>query len=136
MALAWSPRAHISILQAFHCPHLLYTPSNGAAPGVGTSVLAAAGGTGGGSNPTNATNGQNDPLTPAAPPRISNSLGLAIEADDIGYIATIQMGTPPRDFNVLMDSGSADLWVGAEGCKTDVGGDCVSSSECFAFSVL
>ena len=25
-----------------------------------------------------------------------------------------------------MDSGSADLWVGAEGCQSEDGGDCVS----------
>ena len=45
--------------------------------------------------------------------------------NDAGYIATIQVGTPPRDFSVLMDSGSGDFWVGGEGCKTDVGGTCV-----------
>ena len=44
--------------------------------------------------------------------------------NDVGYIATIQVGTPPRDFSVLVDSGSADLWVGGEGCKS-VDGGCV-----------
>ena len=34
------------------------------------------------------------------------------------------MGTPPRDFKLLMDSGSADLWVGAENCASQAGGDC------------
>ncbi|EJF64597.1 acid protease [Dichomitus squalens LYAD-421 SS1] len=63
-------------------------------------------------------------LTPANAPTANNSLGLAIEAQDVGYIATIQMGTPPRDFNILMDSGSADLWVGAENCQSESGGDC------------
>ena len=57
-------------------------------------------------------------------------LGLLIicilfRANDVGYIATVQMGTPPRDFRLLMDSGSADLWVGAEGCQSQAGGDCV-----------
>ena len=46
-------------------------------------------------------------------------------ANDVGYIATIQMGTPPRDFKLLMDSGSADLWVGAENCQSESGGGCV-----------
>jgi hypothetical protein len=69
----------------------------------------------------------NVPLTtPANTPTTPQSLGLDIEAHDAGYIATIQMGTPPRDFKLLMDSGSADLWVGAEGCKSVTGGDCVS----------
>lgn len=36
------------------------------------------------------------------------------------------MGSPARNFNVLVDSGSADLWVGAEGCRGDDGGSCVS----------
>ncbi|KDQ57236.1 hypothetical protein JAAARDRAFT_178857 [Jaapia argillacea MUCL 33604] len=66
---------------------------------------------------------ENGGLTPAGNPSASNSLGLDIEANDVGYIATVQMGTPPRDFKLLMDSGSADLWVGAENC-TSQGGNC------------
>ena len=38
----------------------------------------------------------------------------------------MQIGTPPRDFLILMDSGSADFWVGAENCQSDAGGGCVS----------
>lgn len=34
------------------------------------------------------------------------------------------MGTPPRNFNILMDSGSADFWVGAENCASSGGGGC------------
>ena len=45
--------------------------------------------------------------------------------NDVSYIATIQIGTPPRDFAITMDSGSADFWVGREGCKSQAGGDCV-----------
>lgn len=37
---------------------------------------------------------------------------------DIGYLATIEVGTPPRKFSLIMDSGSADFWIGGEGCKT------------------
>lgn len=69
---------------------------------------------------------EKDTLTKANTPTTGNSLGLDIQADDVGYIATVQMGTPPREFKLLMDSGSADLWVGAEGCKSVTGGDCVS----------
>jgi hypothetical protein len=65
-------------------------------------------------------------LTAANAPKTANTLGLDIEDNDVAYIATIQMGTPPRDFKLLMDSGSADLWVGAEGCQSLAGGDCVS----------
>jgi len=63
-------------------------------------------------------------LTQANAPTANNSLGLDIEANDVGYIATVQMGNPPRNFKLLMDSGSADLWVGAEGCQSEDGGDC------------
>ena len=52
--------------------------------------------------------------------------GNDARANDVGYIATVQMGTPPRDFKLLMDSGSADLWVGAENCVSQAGGGCVS----------
>lgn len=60
----------------------------------------------------------------ANPPTAANSLGLDIEANDVGYLATIQMGTPPQDFLILMDSGSADLWVGSEDCQSEGGGGC------------
>ncbi|KAI0050468.1 aspartic peptidase A1 [Auriscalpium vulgare] len=63
-------------------------------------------------------------LTPANAPTANDSLGLDIEDNDVGYIATVQIGTPPRDFKLLMDSGSADLWVGGEGCQSEDGGDC------------
>jgi Eukaryotic aspartyl protease len=70
----------------------------------------------------------NNTLTPANPPSAPNSLGLDIVANDVGYVAVLQMGTPPRDFNILMDSGSADLWVGAEQCVSEDGSDCVRPS--------
>ncbi|KAG7451050.1 aspartic peptidase A1 [Guyanagaster necrorhizus] len=63
-------------------------------------------------------------VTVANTPTTANSLGLDIEGDDIGYLATIQMGTPPQDYLLLMDSGSADTWVGAENCQSTSGGSC------------
>ena len=52
---------------------------------------------------------------------------------DLGYFATIQIGTPPRDFRVTMDSGSSDLWVGGEGCRAKRQGHrgCVCSERIF-----
>ncbi|KAH7911340.1 acid protease [Hygrophoropsis aurantiaca] len=66
----------------------------------------------------------NGGLTPANKPTANNSLGLDIEADDTGYVATIQIGTPPQDFKILMDSGSADFWVGSQDCQSQNGGGC------------
>jgi len=66
----------------------------------------------------------NGGFTAAKEPTAKNSLGLDIIAADVGYFATIQLGTPPRNFRVIMDSGSADLWVGAENCQAENGGGC------------
>jgi len=64
------------------------------------------------------------PVAQAGQPSAADSLGLDIEAQDVGYLATVQMGTPPQDFLILMDSGSADLWVGGENCQSQSGGGC------------
>jgi len=88
---------------------------------------AGAGAAGNGSNNAGAASNNTalpDGVTAAGAPTADNSLGLDIEGTDIGYLATVQMGTPPRDFLILMDSGSADLWVGAENCQSEAGGDC------------
>ena len=90
--------------------------------------LAAVTTAGEGFSPVDLQAVENNTLTLAETPTTADSLGLDEQLNDVGYIATIQMGTPPRDFLLLMDSGSADLWVGAEGCKTVGGSGCVSSS--------
>ncbi|KIJ66675.1 hypothetical protein HYDPIDRAFT_85493 [Hydnomerulius pinastri MD-312] len=97
---------------------------NGTAAGnVTVSGGAAAGnGTGAGVSPLDIQAANNGGLTAANQPTTNNSLGLNIEADDVSYIATIQIGTPARDFKMLMDSGSADFWVGGENCQSQQGG--------------
>ncbi|KAF9524418.1 aspartic peptidase A1 [Crepidotus variabilis] len=67
---------------------------------------------------------QKTPVAAANAPTADNSLGLDIQAQDTSYLATIQIGTPPRDFSILMDSGSADFWVGSEACQSQNGGGC------------
>ncbi|KAF8896228.1 acid protease [Infundibulicybe gibba] len=66
----------------------------------------------------------NGGISEANPPNAANSLGLDIIANDVGYFAAVQIGSPPREFRILMDSGSADLWVGSEDCKSQAGGGC------------
>lgn len=46
-------------------------------------------------------------VTNATEPTAINSLGLAIEANDVGYFATVYVGEEKTEFRVLMDSGSA-----------------------------
>lgn len=55
---------------------------------------------------------------------------ITLSGADTGYVATIQIGTPPKDFTIKMDSGSADFWVGSEeSCVTMNGtSNCVSLS--------
>ncbi|CEL55573.1 hypothetical protein RSOLAG1IB_01585 [Rhizoctonia solani AG-1 IB] len=66
----------------------------------------------------------NGGVTNSTKPTAANSVALDNEANDIGYLATIQLGTPPREFRLLMDSGSADMWVGGETCQSQAGGGC------------
>ncbi|KIY64559.1 acid protease [Cylindrobasidium torrendii FP15055 ss-10] len=62
-----------------------------------------------------------NPVTPASEPTKNGSLGLGIFSNDVGYVATVQIGNPPRDFTLLVDSGSADTWVPLDKCLTEDG---------------
>lgn len=95
-------------------------PEKAKSPGGADSLAVLKKGNGNGSNAGQKKNG----VSIANAPTANSSLGLNIEAQDVGYLATVQMGTPPRDFLILMDSGSADLWVGAEDCQSQNGGGC------------
>ncbi|KAK0469920.1 aspartic peptidase domain-containing protein [Desarmillaria tabescens] len=53
---------------------------------------------------------------------------LSIQANDIGYYGPVDLGTPPVSHQFLMDTGSADFWVGAEDCRCDDGGTCGNHS--------
>ena len=55
-------------------------------------------------------------LTPANKPTAEGSLGLDIEANDVGYVANIQIGSAQKVFRMLIDSGSADTWVPSTAC--------------------
>jgi len=68
--------------------------------------------------------GQAIAVTDANTPTTANSLGLNIEGSDVSYLAQVQLGTPPSNYLLLMDSGSADTWVGSENCQSTAGGGC------------
>ncbi|GAC94131.1 endopeptidase [Pseudozyma hubeiensis SY62] len=60
---------------------------------------------------------QSDKLTNASAPTAVQSLGLDIESNDIGYVATIEIGSQNQTFRMLIDSGSADTWVPSTACQ-------------------
>lgn len=88
----------------------------GAAASATANSTSTSNSTSAGVSPLDIAAAASDTLTNANTPSTNDSLGLDIEANDVGYIATIQIGTPAQDFKILMDSGSADFWVGATQC--------------------
>ncbi|KAJ7056627.1 acid protease [Mycena amicta] len=96
------------------------------AAAAGAAGAAAANSTGAAASNASQLGGPDSAVGVAAAntPTTGNSLGLNIEVPDVGYLATIQMGTPPQNFLILMDSGSADLWVASEACQSVNGGNC------------
>ncbi|KAN0064933.1 hypothetical protein ACQY0O_001990 [Thecaphora frezii] len=56
-------------------------------------------------------------LFEAEEPTTAQSLGIDIEANDIGYIVTIGLGSDDLPFRMLVDSGSADTWVPGVSCR-------------------
>ncbi|PWN34284.1 acid protease [Meira miltonrushii] len=71
-----------------------------------------------------------DTLLKASTPTAAKSLGLAIEANNIGYVATVQFGAKKTPFKMLIDSGSADTWVPSSKCN-----DCGKSQQRLSKSV-
>lgn len=49
-----------------------------------------------------------------------NTVGIPIvnQNGDSSYFASINVGTPPQSFDIILDTGSSDLWVTTVGCTT------------------
>jgi hypothetical protein len=73
-------------------------------------------------------------VTNSTTPTEPDSLALEIEAQDLSYFITVQIGTPPQPFRVTVDSGSSDFWVEGSGCKADSNGDACASDHAFISS--
>nr|XP_019014861.1 endopeptidase [Kwoniella pini CBS 10737]OCF53642.1 endopeptidase [Kwoniella pini CBS 10737] len=66
---------------------------------------------------------QEGTLTNSDSDLIQGGLDYIIEANDIGYLCEIQIGTPAQTFLMLMDTGSADTWVPSTTCGLQACGD-------------
>ncbi|KAH7923000.1 acid protease [Leucogyrophana mollusca] len=53
------------------------------------------------------------PMTP-----MSASLMIYSQNDDEGYFAPVKLGTPGKSYDVILDTGSADLWVAGQACTS------------------
>ncbi|KAF8195904.1 aspartic peptidase domain-containing protein [Mycena galopus ATCC 62051] len=61
----------------------------------------------------------------------SNSSQLASQSSEIdpdgadtSFVFTVPIGTPARDFRIILDSGSSDFWVESTNCTSQSGGGC------------
>ncbi|EIN11518.1 acid protease [Punctularia strigosozonata HHB-11173 SS5] len=57
--------------------------------------------------------------------RAGQTVGVSItnEGHDASYVAQVSVGTPAKDFLVVLDTGSSDFWLASTGCQA-----CVSTA--------
>jgi cathepsin D len=50
--------------------------------------------------------------------REMSDLSITDQNSDSSYFASMSIGTPPQRFNIILDTGSADLWLASTQCTT------------------
>ncbi|KAH8832799.1 aspartic peptidase domain-containing protein [Flagelloscypha sp. PMI_526] len=60
--------------------------------------------------------------SPRSKKRATGSNSMVNQGLDSSYYGSIAVGTPPVAFNVILDTGSADLWIADEKCVTGCNG--------------
>lgn len=64
----------------------------------------------------------NSSLTSSIAARASGTNDLVNHNQDSSYFGSLAIGTPAEAFNVILDTGSADLWVASSACSTGCNG--------------
>ncbi|KAF7355308.1 Acid protease [Mycena sanguinolenta] len=60
-----------------------------------------------------------------SPPKlIAQSSAIDPDGPDTSFVFNVPIGTPSRDFNIILDSGSGDFWVESDTCTSQSGGGC------------
>ncbi|KAJ7510366.1 acid protease [Mycena galericulata] len=67
---------------------------------------------------------ENDVTSNTAPSLASQSSEIAPDGSDTSFVADVPIGTPSRNFVIILDSGSGDFWVESDNCTSQSGGGC------------
>ncbi|KAJ6515904.1 acid protease [Mycena sanguinolenta] len=68
---------------------------------------------------------ENETTGDDSPPKlIAHSSEIDPDGPDTSFVFNVPIGTPSRDFNIILDSGSGDFWVESDTCTSQNGGGC------------